>query len=70
MREIIQIQVGQCGVMLGDSFWSLVRQEHGLDPTGHHLPGKNKLSENTEVFFNEEGDSQYVPRSIFVDLGE
>ena len=70
MREIIQIQIGQCGVMLGDRFWFLVSQEHGLDPTGKCLNNEITNNENMQVFFNEEGDSRFVPRSIFVDLGK
>ncbi|PNF27212.1 Tubulin epsilon chain [Cryptotermes secundus] len=31
MSEFITIQVGQCGNQIGDAFWPLVLQEHGID---------------------------------------
>ena len=34
MREIIHIQIGQCGNQIGEKFWETISEEHGLDQTG------------------------------------
>ena len=31
MREIISIQVGQCGNQLGYKFWETIAMEHGIN---------------------------------------
>ena len=34
MREIVHLQVGQCGNQIGNKFWEVIAEEHGIDPTG------------------------------------
>jgi len=34
MREIVHIQVGQCGNQIGSKFWEVISDEHGIDPNG------------------------------------
>ena len=34
MREIIHIQVGQCGNQIGAKFWEVISDEHGVDTFG------------------------------------
>ncbi|KAA3676513.1 tubulin beta [Paragonimus westermani] len=68
MREIIQLQVGQCGNQIGTKFWQLVTEEHGIDLNGHYV-GEDPLQlERTEVYFSEAAGNRYVPRCLLVDL--
>ncbi|KAB5595928.1 Tubulin beta-2 chain [Ceratobasidium theobromae] len=69
MREIINIQVGQAGNQVGESFWEAVLLEHGLNESGQYTGDKRQQLERLDVYFTEiEGHNRYVPRSIQVDL--
>ena len=66
MKEILQVQVGQCGNQLGAQFWDGLYQELGLHTERRRLPDR------TSVYFTEERDTswsvRYPPRSVLVDL--
>ncbi|KAG7089982.1 Tubulin beta-2 chain [Marasmius oreades] len=71
-REIINLQVGQAGNQVGESFWNALLLEHGLDQSGAYV-GTNPLqTARLDVYFTEvahtNSQSKYVPRSIQVDL--
>lgn len=73
MREIISLQVGQCGNQIGYKFWETIAQEHGLDTvTGKQTAFvSNKQLERTHVFFQEIENYtsfRFVPRAILIDL--
>ena len=34
MREIITLQLGQCGNQIGSEFWKQLCAEHGISPDG------------------------------------
>ena len=34
MREIVHLQLGQCGNQCGTKFWEIISDEHGIDPNG------------------------------------
>ena len=34
MREIVHLQIGQCGNQIGTKFWEIISDEHGLDLDG------------------------------------
>ena len=69
MREIVHVQVGQCGNQIGDKFWEMISEEHGIDPTGAYQGNSNMQLERINVYFNEaNGGNKYVPRAILVDL--
>jgi len=68
MREIIHLQVGQCGNQIGSRFWSVISDEHGIDPNGAYK-GDNALQlERINVYYNEANGGKYVPRAVLVDL--
>jgi len=68
MREIVHLQVGQCGNQIGTKFWSVIVGEHGIDNSGVYR-GDNELQlERIDVYFNEASGGKYVPRAILVDL--
>jgi len=83
VREIVHLQVGQCGNQLGLAFWNEVCNEHCLSKDGSFIKeqGHKGDSDDTKdydeltnigVYFEDRhsaGDSdKYVPRAIIVDL--
>jgi len=82
VREIIHVQVGQCGNQVGCAFWSAVTQEHNLDVKGMKWnqtqsadsdgDGLPDELEKIDVYFratsNERQTAKWVPRAVLVDL--
>lgn len=68
MREIVHVQVGQCGNQIGSKFWEVIAAEHGIDPTGTYRGTNDNQLECADVYFTEASGGRYVPRSVFVDL--
>jgi len=72
MREIVHIQLGQCGNQIGSKFWEVISGEHGLNPMGQHYDSssikKDFQLEHINVYYNEATGGQYVPRAILTDL--
>jgi tubulin beta len=72
VREIIHVQVGQCGNQIGNSFWTTMCAEHRLSPDGK-FQGKGKPDDRLridkiDVYYAEAGVMRYVPRACLVDL--
>ena len=67
-REIITIQVGQCGNQIGMEFWKQLSQEHGINPEG--MVDEKSLTglDRKDVFFYQADDDRYIPRAILIDL--
>ena len=68
MREILHLQVGQCGNQIGTKFWEIICQEHGINEAGTYDGDSDLQLERIDVYFNEGQNGRYVPRSILVDL--
>ena len=69
MKEVIYINIGQCGVQLGDSCWELFCLEHGIQPDGKISTEKPKEDNNNyNSIFSETEAGKYIPRTIFIDL--
>ena len=68
MREIVHIQVGQCGNQVGSKFWEIISDEHGIDATGTYIGDSDLQLERINVYYNESGGGRYVPRAALVDL--
>ena len=68
MREILHLQVGQCGNQIGTKFWEIICQEHGINESGTYDGDSDLQLERIDVYFNEGMNGRYVPRSILVDL--
>jgi len=66
-REVVHIQVGQCGNQVGTQFWELIAQEHGLTPDGTWAGQDPVQTEKIDVFYRE-GLDGYVPRAVLVDM--
>ena len=70
MREIVHLQVGQCGNQIGANFWETITGEHGLDKTGTFVEDKanRQLLDRANVYFTEAQSGKYVPRAVLFDL--
>ena len=66
MREIVHLQVGQCGNQVSSKFWEVLATEHHLQPCG--LRGEKTDTRGLDVYFNEVNGERYVPRTVLVDL--
>ncbi|KAH9479821.1 gamma-tubulin [Psilocybe cubensis] len=67
-REIITLQLGQCGNQVGSTFWQRLCTEHGINEHCILEPWATDGGDRKDVFFYQADDEQYVPRSILVDL--
>lgn len=68
MREILTLQLGQCGNNIGSHFWQYICAEHGIDACGHYCGCSDLQLQRINVYFNEARCGQFVPRAIMVDL--
>ncbi|XP_032897893.1 tubulin beta-1 chain [Amblyraja radiata] len=68
MREIVHLQIGQCGNQVGGKFWEVISEEHGINSNGNYTGDSDVQLERVNVYFNEAHDNKYVPRAILVDL--
>jgi len=66
-REIITLQVGQCGNQIGSQFWTKLCTEHGIGNDGILSPEAINGIDRKDVFFTQADDETYIPRAIFVD---
>jgi len=68
VREILHVQVGQCGNQIGNRFWQTVIAEHNLDGSGYYTGEKKEVDlDKVDVYLREAGE-RYVPRACLVDL--
>ncbi|KAJ3442622.1 tubulin beta chain [Anaeramoeba flamelloides] len=68
MREILHLQVGQCGNQIGCNFWEVISEEHGISQNGEYEGDSELQLERINVYFNESSESRFVPRAVLVDL--
>ena len=68
MREIVQVQAGQCGNQVGNRFWEVISDEHGIDNNGLYCGDTDMQLERINVYYNEASGGTYVPRAVLVDL--
>ncbi|KAM7229775.1 hypothetical protein CapIbe_019891 [Capra ibex] len=54
--------------VLTPSFWEVISDEHGIDPTGSYHGDSDLQLERINVYYNEAAGNKYVPRAILVDL--
>jgi len=67
-REIITLQVGQCGNQIGMEFWKLLCAEHGINQRGMLEEYAATGDDRKDVFFYQADDEHYIPRALLVDL--
>ena len=69
-REIITLQVGQCGNQIGSEFWRHLCAEHGIQLNGvlSEEAQAGTGEDRKDVFFYQADDDHYVPRAVLMDL--
>jgi tubulin gamma len=67
-REIITIQLGQCGNQIGMEFWKQLCTEHGISPEGVLEDLESPALDRKDVFFYQADDEHYIPRAVLLDL--
>jgi len=68
VREILHIQVGQCGNQIGNRFWQTIVAEHNLDGAGKYTADNAALDlDKVSVYMRSAGE-RYVPRACLIDL--
>jgi len=66
VREVLTINVGQCGIQLGSTIWEQYCAEHGIKKDGSN---PSTADDGTfQCFFEETTAGQFVPRNLMVDL--
>eukprot|EP00758_Cryptobia_borreli_P004527 Tbor_TRINITY_DN4430_c0_g1::TRINITY_DN4430_c0_g1_i1::g.8082::m.8082/K10389/TUBG; tubulin gamma len=69
-REIITLQVGQCGNQIGSEFWRQLCAEHGIRHDGilESYASGGGGEDRKDVFFYQADDEHYIPRALLLDL--
>ena len=67
-REIITLQVGQCGNQIGSEFWKKLCREHGISEEGLLQDFATDGTDRKDVFFYQADDDHYIPRALLMDL--
>lgn len=67
-REMIMLQLGQCGNQIGFEFWKKLCKEHGISNEGVLEEHANEGLDRKDVFFYQADDEHYIPRSVLMDL--
>ncbi|KAI5124077.1 hypothetical protein M0805_003904 [Coniferiporia weirii] len=67
-REIVSIQLGQCGNQMGAVYWQRLCAEHGISKEGILEDWATEGGDRKDVFFYQADDEHYIPRAILVDL--
>ena len=68
-REVITLQVGQCGNQIGTEFWKQLCAEHGISKDGilEEYAANGNAGDRKDVFYQAD-DEHYVPRALLLDL--
>ncbi|XP_047375859.1 tubulin beta-4B chain-like [Sciurus carolinensis] len=68
-REILHLQVGQCGNQISVNFWEVIIQENGIDPTSIYHGDSHLQLEHINVYnYSKDTDGKYVPLAVLMDL--
>eukprot|EP00753_Platysulcus_tardus_P020902 PLAT8461.1.p1 GENE.PLAT8461.1~~PLAT8461.1.p1 ORF type:complete len:526 (+),score=258.50 PLAT8461.1:56-1633(+) len=67
-REIVTLQVGQCGNQIGMEFWKRLCAEHGISQEGILQEYATGGTDRKDVFFYQADDEHYIPRAVLIDL--
>lgn len=67
MTEIISLQIGHFGAVIGNCFWQDLYLEHCIDEAGNVDYSNSDISSNLDVFLYEELNGAYKPRTLLID---
>jgi tubulin beta len=65
MREIVSMQIGQCGNQLGCKFWEVICDEHGIDPTGAYHGDSDLQLERVNVYWDEARGQRFIASNLW-----
>jgi len=69
VREIIHLQVGQCGNQIGNAFWESITKEHQMKFNGEvECEEDDVCLQKATVYFREKSKLKFVPRGLLIDL--
>eukprot|EP01083_Nonionella_stella_P047108 126132_1 len=73
VREIVNVQVGQCGNKIGNAFWTARGKQHKLEKKGKYKvkrenPENQLRLDKIDVYYQEAGTLRFVTRACLVDL--
>ena len=57
MREIVHLQIGQCGNQVGTKFWEIISDEHGIDADGKFHGESSMQAERLGVYWDNPDNS-------------
>ncbi|KRY78440.1 Tubulin gamma-1 chain, partial [Trichinella pseudospiralis] len=67
-REMITVQLGQCGNQIGSEFWKTLCAEHGISPEGVLENYAADTEDRKDIYFYQADDEHYIPRAVLIDL--
>uniref|UniRef100_A0A2K5EM06 Tubulin/FtsZ GTPase domain-containing protein n=1 Tax=Aotus nancymaae TaxID=37293 RepID=A0A2K5EM06_AOTNA len=67
-REIITLQLGQCGNQIGFEFWKQLCAEHGISFEGIMGEFTTEGTDHKDVFVYQADDEPYIRRAVLLDL--
>eukprot|EP01084_Bolivina_argentea_P129307 228377_1 len=77
-REIIHIQIGQCGNQIGNVFWNSMSKDHRIDMNGKYKAAYDEWSyyhcdhhyylDKIGVYYSETENMRFIPRACCIDL--
>ncbi|EGT32270.1 hypothetical protein CAEBREN_29511 [Caenorhabditis brenneri] len=68
VKEIVSIQLGQCGNQVGLKFWETISKEHGIKNDGTAEGASPEQLESVGMYFERNSACKYIPRCILIDL--
>lgn len=68
MREIVVIQMGNCGNKIGERFWEIISEEHNINRCGHFYGNSILPYQRLNVYYECAPENRFVPRCAIVDL--
>ena len=68
MREIVHIQIGDCGNRISTRFWRTLIKEHCIDHDGYYSGSQGPVFDGANVYFRESVNGKYAPRAVVTDL--
>jgi tubulin gamma len=67
-RETVSLQIGRCGIQLGNEFWKRLCGEHSLTLQGKEIFKKKNIFDKKILFFKETKEGFFKPRTFLFDL--
>ena len=71
VREMVTVNVGECGINVGDTVWQQYCAEHNIECDGTMTKNKPKYKNcvrSVHCFFEEEADGRFFPRNLMISL--